>query len=289
MAEPGEARPDFLLEHGAQLCRHAGKQNQNVAARFEPQAGRGAARIRKHRGAFGDHGLAAIDFGHDAAEAAKAFLDVAQHAFVQVQFAAEKFGDGFAGAVVVGGAEAAAGDDQVGAIERVAKRCAHLVERIADDGLVHHANADLIQFGGEKKGIGVQPVGREQFGADGDNFCPHRWALTVERKALDVPVERVEGAVGGDHGAAGGQQREADDVAAAENELRLGLRREADDAALAAERSRDVEIAEAIEGESLRAPEPAEKNADFAAGSDFVDAVEARGGGAGDEEFVRWD
>ena len=134
-----------------------------MAARFDPEAGRGAARIRKHRGAFGDHRLAAIDFRHHAAEAAKAFLDVAEHAFVQFELAAEQVGDGFARAVVVGGAEAAGGDDQVGAVERVAERRAHLVERIADHGFVHHANAELIESGGEKKGIRVEAVGREQF------------------------------------------------------------------------------------------------------------------------------
>ena len=31
----------------------------------------------------GNHRLAAIDFGHHAAEAAEKFLDVAEHAFIQ--------------------------------------------------------------------------------------------------------------------------------------------------------------------------------------------------------------
>ncbi len=80
-----------------------------------------------------------------------------------VELAAEQIGDGFAGAVIVGRAEAAAGDDQVGAIERLAERRAHVVERIADHCFVDHANADLIQAVGEKKRIGVEAVGREQF------------------------------------------------------------------------------------------------------------------------------
>ena len=73
---------------------------------------------------------------------------------------AEQSAYGFAGAVVVGWSEAAAGDDQVGAIERIAKRRAHFVNCITDDGFVGYADADLIQFGGEKKGIGVEPVRR---------------------------------------------------------------------------------------------------------------------------------
>src|SRR5579862_3796650 len=110
--------------------------------------------------------------------------------------------------------------------------------------------------------------------------------LTEERETLDVPVERVDGTIGGDHGAAAGHQREADDIAAAENHLRLRVRSEPDDAAAAAERSRDIKIAEAIEGEALWASEAAEENADVAAGSDFVDAVETRRGRAGDVQIA---
>src|SRR4029077_8458279 len=110
--------------------------------------------------------------------------------------------------------------------------------------------------------------------------------LTEERETLDVPVERVDGAIGGDHGAAAGHQREADDIAAAENDLRLRVGSEPDDAAAAAERSRDIKIAEAIEGEALWASEAAEENVYIAAGSDFVDAVEARRRGAGDVQIA---
>ncbi len=97
----------------------------------------------------------------------------AKNCFVEMQLAAEQSGDGFARAVVVGGAEPAAGDDQVGAIERVAKRRAHFVGRIADHGFVSHANAELVQLGGEEKRIGIEPVRREQFRTDCDDFRPH--------------------------------------------------------------------------------------------------------------------
>src|SRR5579863_8895632 len=110
--------------------------------------------------------------------------------------------------------------------------------------------------------------------------------LTEERETLDVPVERVDGTIGGDHGAAARHQREANDIAAAEDDLRLCVRSEPDDAATAAERRRDVKIAEAIEGETLRASEAAEKNADVTPGSEFVDAVETRRGRAGDIQIA---
>jgi hypothetical protein len=73
---------------------------------------------------------------------------VAQHGFVDVLLAAEKFGDRLAGAVVVGWAEASGGDDYFGAVHGMLERRAHLVRRITDDGFVDYADAELIEFGG---------------------------------------------------------------------------------------------------------------------------------------------
>ena len=69
--------------------------------------------------------------------------------------------------------------------------------------------------------------------------------------------------------------------------LGFGLWREANDAALASERCSHVKIAATIEGETLRTSEAAEKRGDFAGGINSIDAVEAGGGRAGDEEFSR--
>ena len=144
VAQFREARSDFGSEHGFQFVGHAGKKDEDVSAGFEPQAGRGAARIRENRSAFGDHGLTDVDFRHGAREAAEAFLDAAEDFFVAAKFSAEEFGDGFAGAVVVGGAEAAGGNDQVGAVESVAKSGVQLGRRIADYGFVDHADAEAV-------------------------------------------------------------------------------------------------------------------------------------------------
>ncbi len=168
-----EARANFGFENGFQFVRHAGKQHDDVTIGFEPQCGSRAAWIRENRGAFGNHGLALIYFGHGARETAEAFLNFAHDGFVEVQLAAEKFGDGFARAIVVGGAEAAARDDQVGAIESVAEGGAHFVARIADDGFVDDANADFVEFVGEPERIGIETIGSEQLGTDGNDLRIH--------------------------------------------------------------------------------------------------------------------
>src|SRR5713101_2898265 len=109
----------------------------------------------------------------------------------------------------------------------------------------------------------------------------------VERKAFDVPVEGVEGVVGGDHGAMRGQERETNNVAAAEDDFGLRLRSDADDSALATKRAGDVEISLAIESQALRTAEAAEKCAEVAGGRNFVNAIETGSGWAGDVEISR--
>ena len=105
---------------------------------------------------------------------------------------------------------------------------------------VNHANAQLVELGSKKKGIGIETVGGEQLRTHCDDFGPHRGQLTVQGKPFDVPVESVKSIIGGDDGAMRGQKRQSHDVASAENEFRLGLRSEAYDSATPAKRSPDI-------------------------------------------------
>ena len=59
------------------------------------------------------------------------------------------------------------------AAERVAEGVAKRFALIADDGLARYGDAELIEAAREVKGIGVEPVGREQFGTDCDDFSFH--------------------------------------------------------------------------------------------------------------------
>ena len=113
-----EARFHLRGEHGFQFVRRAGKQNDDAAARFEPQAGRGAAIVFENGRAFGNHGLARIHFGHRAANLAEARFDLAHHGGIAREFSAEQIGHGVARAIVFGGAEASAGDDEFDALGR---------------------------------------------------------------------------------------------------------------------------------------------------------------------------
>ena len=82
------------------------------------------------------------------------------------------------------------------------------------------------------------------------------------------------------------QKREADDIAAAKDQVRFRLRTKSNDAAFAADRCCHVEIAAAVEGEALRTAKSAEKRADFSGRIDPIDAVETGSRRAGDEKFA---
>ena len=69
----------------------------------------------------------------------------------------------------------------------------------------------------------------------------------------EVERDLVDGVAGGEGRFAIGQQAEADEVRAGDNERGLAGRRDAHDATVAGERGGDVEVVGAIEGEALGA------------------------------------
>ena len=117
----GKARAHFGFEHRLQFSGRPWQQNQYVVFGFDPQTGRGAARIGKDDRTFRDHRLANIYFRHGACKTAKAFLNAAQNFLIAMQFAAQQVRDGFSRAVIIGGTESATTDDKFRTIEGVAK------------------------------------------------------------------------------------------------------------------------------------------------------------------------
>ena len=111
---------------------------------FEPKTGSSAARILQHFRAFGNHGLAQVDGGHVAVEAAETRLDVANYLVAAAKLAVEKFGDGFAGEVVFRWAEAAAGDDDRNAMERVAEGFGQEFAIVAHNCFAKDLDAELV-------------------------------------------------------------------------------------------------------------------------------------------------
>ena len=153
---------------------------------FEPQSGRGAARIFEDGRAFRHHRLAFVHFGHRAAKLPEARFDLAHDGGIARKFSAEQIGHGLARAVVLGGAQASAGNYEFDALHRVGEGVAQSGEFIADHRLARDFNAQAIELRGEEKGIGVDPVRGEQFRSDCDDFSLHGW-VSAAAAGLRLP------------------------------------------------------------------------------------------------------
>ena len=86
----------------------------------------------------------------------------------------EGLGDGFAGEVVLGGAQAAHQDQNIDAAESGADGVDEVFAAVADDGLEGYGDSQLVEFFRQIEGIGVLAEGGEHLGADGDDFGFHK-------------------------------------------------------------------------------------------------------------------
>ena len=155
--------------------RRAGQKHDEASRGFKPQAGSRAARIFQQIGAFGDHGLPFIDFGHGAAQPPEARFDTLQDGGIQHELAAEQVGHRFAREIVQRRAQATGRDHQFDAVERAAEGVANVVVLVADHGFAGHGDAESVEPLGEEKRVGIDAVGREQFRTDRDDFSLHAW------------------------------------------------------------------------------------------------------------------
>ena len=101
---------------------------------------------------------------------------------------------------------------------RFVEGVAQWLELVADHRLARDLDAQPVELRGEEKGIGVDPVRGQQFRSDCDDFSFH-FELAWKRKAFHVPIDGEERAARGQDGAMAGQQRQADQAAAAEHQF----------------------------------------------------------------------
>ena len=113
---------------------------------------------------------------------------------------AEGFGDGFAGEVVFGGAEAAAEDEDVGAEESVLRGRHEAAAVVADDAFEDYIDAEQVELLGEVERVGVHAVGSEQLGAHRDDFGVHAVRSLNEKRANDRGHEGRGGEAGSSPG-----------------------------------------------------------------------------------------
>src|SRR5215216_7108721 len=112
---------DLLLPHARHLGGGAGHGDDEGAVLLGPPAGGGAARIGDGARAGGEPGLLEVALGHGGAAAGEPGAQLLFELGIDPGGLAEEVGDGVAGDVVLGGAEAAGGEDEVGALKSLAE------------------------------------------------------------------------------------------------------------------------------------------------------------------------
>ena len=223
-----------------------------------------------------DVGLLGVVRRHGHAARGEALVERGEDVGVAAELEAEGGGDGFAGEVVFGGAEAAGEEDDVGAGDARSAalvRCSRLSPTMV---LKATWTPRSLRPLGEVERVGVLPEGREHLRAGGDDFSDHDRGCSMklmrcarmgptchdlsnsnQRSPFDVERDMVEGVAGGEGGAAVFEEGEADEVVAGDGERASRPRGDADDAALAVEGGGDVEVAVDVEGHALGAAEAA--------------------------------
>ncbi len=150
-----------------------------LTVRVEELAGGAAVGVVEDLGAFEHVGLLGVVGRHDDAAGGEALVEAGEEIGVAMEREAEGGGDGLAGEVVLGGAEAAGEEDDVGAVEGGAGGVGEVLEVVADDGFEGDGDAEVVETGGEVERVGVLPVGGEHLGAGGDDFSDHKLSVPV--------------------------------------------------------------------------------------------------------------
>ena len=141
------------------------------AVGLKSAAGCGAHRIVEYGTAIRQLRLLEVVGGHLHVDV---FLEkdfqVVKNVLVQYQGLAEGFADSLLGQVVIGGAQAAGGDDDVGPLPGDVQSVFQALGVVAHDGVPEDVDADGGQGLGDVPGVGVDDVAEEQLRAHGDDF-----------------------------------------------------------------------------------------------------------------------
>ena len=147
-----------VVHQVAHLARDARHGDKHVTPALDDEAGCGTNRIGDRRTASGEHGLHAIAGRHLSSPAREHRLDLLQHRVVEQQVAAGGSGHRLARDVVHRRAQAAGGNHDLGAFERLTQDLRRPFDVIADGRAVIDAHADARQELRDVRGIGVHDL-----------------------------------------------------------------------------------------------------------------------------------
>ncbi len=154
------------LEHRLELARRPGQQDQHLRPMLDPLPRRGAVDVVEHHAVLDDERLPPVDRRHRDAAGREAGFESGDDGGVLDQRPADHAGDGLARHVIVGRAQTAGQDDQVGARQRVRDDAGQRIDAIADDVLGADADAEPGQAVGDRQRVGVETRRDQQLAAD---------------------------------------------------------------------------------------------------------------------------
>ena len=172
-----QSRDALRFKHRLEFVRRPGEQHQDsllaVILSGDPLAGRGAERIRQHRGAGQDVGLLGIVGGHLDAALGEALFELRNDLGIALQFQTQRVGHRFARQVIFSGAEAAGENDDVGTPHGEFGGRGQPFGVVAHNALEAHFNAQVVQFFGEVKRVRVLAMGSQQLRPNRDDLGVH--------------------------------------------------------------------------------------------------------------------
>ena len=175
---PGELSQIWLrmaAEHGLHLVGRAGKHQDMDAAALKGAAGSGAHRVIKHRAPLRKLRLPGVVLRHGYVEGRLVKgPDILQNVPVEDQLLPKGLADSLLGEVVIGGAQAPGGNENIRPAAGNVQRLLQPPGVIAHNGVPKHVDPQGRQTFGNDLGVGVGDVAQKQFRAHGNDFSGMR-------------------------------------------------------------------------------------------------------------------
>ena len=169
--EGPEIRLHTPAEHGLTLMGRTGQHQHMDAAGLEGAAGGGAHRVVEYGAALRQLRLLDVVLRHGHVEGGLIKgPDVRQNVRMEHQLLPEGLTDGLLGQVVIGGAQAAGGEDDVRPAAGDVQRLAQPLGVVPHHGVPEDVDAQGGQALGEHLGVGVGDVAQQDLRAHGDDL-----------------------------------------------------------------------------------------------------------------------
>ena len=148
------------------FVRHAGHRHDDFAITFDPPAGRRSDRVREIGSGLNSGGLFDVALRHGSAAANKKRAQLFFEMGLDLELLAHHLSDRFAGQIVLGRSEAAAGNDDVRAFQPTLEGIRQPLQVVTDLRHVMQIQPQRRQLLGQEVGIGIDDLPEEELCAD---------------------------------------------------------------------------------------------------------------------------